>query len=630
MSGIAGVYDISGVHDDVGTLIQGMCQALRRSDREAKVEWYTRPGFAIGRCKPVLINQTSQPAWNEDRTICAFFHGEIFGYEELKRSLERKGHRFADNGHAEFVVHLYEEQGDAFIHALNGGFALALWDSRQHRLIIANDRYSLCPIYAAQSGGKYLWASAPRAILARNTFSRQLNLAAMADLLCVRMPQCNDTIFEGIEELPPASMVICQAGQVCHHRYWDLAFQQEETGISADDYLDELSFLVKQSADRRQTDELGKGLLLSGGLDSRLLLSTLGPDSVTAFTFGTPFCDDIRFARRVAKVANVPHVILEVRPDFLETFAWTAIGRIEDLVSCDYFTGICVYDEIAPQVDVLFMAHVCEDLLGHVERDPGSEFWADGFSVDRYYDSKSIMTDGELERLVRPAYFREMRGLARSRFHRDFGRCPSRHITHKADYWGIMQQQRRLYNRLAGSLLPDDLQYRPVFFDNDLVDFAQTIPPSLRWGEGSLYKQAMLRLAPKMAEIPFTTTYGLPLNVTHAQVARHRRQRRRWRRWRHRLSRVSNGVIPPMSGTDSYVDYDGWLKRELRGWAESILLDSQTLNRPYWNTLAIPRLMEAHVRESYGTERQASQLAALISFELWHRMYPDTDSVLIV
>jgi asparagine synthase (glutamine-hydrolysing) len=597
-----------------------MCQALQSSEREGPVEWYSRPDFAIGRCRPVLINQASQPAWNEQKTICAFFHGELFGCQDLKRSLGQRGHQFSGDSHAEFVIHLYEDRDDAFVHELDGSFAMALWDSRQGRLLVVNDRYGLCPLYTAQSAGKFLWASAPKAILADIAVPRQINLAAMADFLCLCTPQGNDTMFEGIDELPPASLVICQEGQVHWQQYWDLSLQDEETGGSANDYLDEMIALLQQAAERRQTGRLSVGLLLSGGLDSRIALSVLSKDALKTFTYGPSSCDDVQFARQVAEVANVPHFALEITPSYLETFAQIGIERTEDLIHCGKFHGISVYDEIASHVNVLTTGTAADWILGRFQNDPRDPFWREKSFVDRFYDFRSITTDKELEQLMKPVYFRQMKRLARTRFRTDLRKCPSRHITNRIDYWEIVQYHRRFVNRPA-SLFPDNLEYRPLFYDKDLVDFAQTIPPSLRWGDSSVYRQAILRTAPELAKIPATTTYGLPLDATHRQMARRKSRLKTLHRWRRKISRISRGLIPPMR-TSFYVDYGEWLKQELRGWAEAILLDPRTLNRDYWNDSAIPRLVETHIRSSSGS-RLWKRLITLISLELWHRMYMD-------
>jgi hypothetical protein len=223
---------------------------------------------------------------------------------------------------------------------------------------------------------------------------------------------------------------------------------------------------------------------------------------------------------------------------------------------------------------------------------------------------------------MKPAYYAQMKWLARSRFHRDFGKYQSRHVGHRENYWSVKHLQRRRSNRLS-SLFPGNLMFRPFFYDNDVVDFAQTIPPSLRWGESSLYRQFLIRVAPELAQVPATTTYGLPLNATHEQMARHENRRELLTRWRRRLHKVSMGLIPSVTSR-FYVDYGGWLKRELRSWAESILLDPRTLSRDYWNASAILQLLEDHLRDNpQGVKGLSHKLTALITFELWHRMYLD-------
>lgn len=621
MSGIAVVYDPLDRQDDLAALVPSMCKALQRSDLEGPVQWYGGPGFAMGRCRPALVNQAAQPTWNEDHTICVVFHGELFGKDTQRRALQESGHQFSQDSHAEFVIHLYENMGEAFIHELNGNFAMALWDNGQRKLLIANDRYGLRPLYTALSGGRYIWASAPKAILADTSFPRKVNLAAMADFLRLGFPQGNDTMFEGIDELPPASLVICQNGHVRSQQYWDLQLQEEETAIPADDYLDEMITLLGQAAERQYNGELSVGLLLSGGLDSRIALSLLKQDSIKTFTYGIPFCDDVRFARQVAEVAGVPHFVLEIRPDYLRDFAWIGIERTEDLINCDKFHSIGVYGQISTHVDTLITGSTADSILGRFAYNPQDDFWCEEFSMDRHYAKHRILSDDDWERLIEPAYFRQIKGLARSRLLRDYEKYPSRHTSNRFDYWNIQQANRRLWNRLA-SLFPDDLGFRPIFFDNEVVDFAQTIPPSLRWGDNSVYRRTILRIAPELAKLSSTTTHGLSLRVNHAQITRYKARHTQFRRCRRRLSKFTRGLIPP--GKKSfYVDYSSWLRHELRDWVETVLLDPRTLNRGYWNPSAVTRFVADFMRQKKQGQHAPRAITALISFELWHRMYLD-------
>jgi asparagine synthase (glutamine-hydrolysing) len=620
VTGIVVVFDPLGREESIRQLLPKMCAALQGTDQSGEIEWYVGPGIGIGRHRSGVINREPQPAWSKDGTICAFFHGELFGCRDLIRASEREAQRNTRDSYGELVIRLYQSRGDAFVQTLNGGFALALWDSRQRKLVIATDRHNLRPLYSAQSGGLYLWASAPKAILSSSAFARRVNVAALADFMCIGIPQGSDTMFEGIHEVPPATLTVCQRKQVRSQQYWDFLLQEEETGIPVDDYLDECVHLLRQAVERRQEGNLSVGFLLSGGLDSRVIASALDPGAIQAFTYGTRFCEDIRFARKVAKAGKFVHHVLAVEPDYLATYAQLGIERTPDLICCDQFHSIGVYDWIASQVNALITGSVAEDVFGHMARDPESEFWARSFSVDGYYDSYSIMGDGEVARLFQPAYAGQIRGLARARFRRDFDKYRSRHITHRVDYWSVMQQQRRLYNRLS-YLFPADLAFRPVFLDNDLVDFARSIPHSMRWGDGSLYKRIVLSRAPKLAGIPLTTTNGMPLHVNCCQIARRERLRKNWRRLQHRLIRATRGLLPLSQRTGFYADYDRWLRRELKGWAASILLDPRTLSREYWRVSEIVRLMEDHSR---GKRRKgARKIMSIISFELWHRAYMD-------
>ncbi|MCC6345983.1 MAG: hypothetical protein IT388_02215, partial [Nitrospirales bacterium] len=353
------------------------------------------------------------------------------------------------------------------------------------------------------------------------------------------------------------------------------------------------------------------------GMDSRIVLSMLRKDALKAFTFGVPLCPDVQYARMVAQTANVSHRFHEIRPDYLKTHAALGIERTGDLINCNQFHGISIYDEVALHVDALTTGSVGEDIFGHFNKDPRSRFWGKGFTVDRYYDMKSVTTDGELQQLLAPSLFRQVKGLARDRFHGDFGRYRSAHVSHRVDYWGMRQQQRRLYARLA-ALFPDALEFRPFYFDNDLIDFARTIPPSLRWGENSLYRRVLFQAAPSLVTIPATTTGGLPLDTTHLQMRSHERRLR----WRRSLSRMTRGLLSP-GQKHFYVDYDAWLRRDLRSWAETLLLSPKARERGYWNPGAVAGLLEDHMSGCSRMSNTGARITALISFELWCRIYLD-------
>ena len=560
----------------------------RRTFDADRVEWHVGSRFGIGRFRPALINRDPQPVWNREHTICMVFYGELHSQGADAQGTELQTRPRSDSHRldcAATALHLYETRGEGFVQMLNGSFALALWDSREQKLIVANDRYGLRPLYHARAGTAHLWASSPKAILShpayQSALSRSVNLAAMADFLCLNIPQGNETIYAGIDEMPPATLTVCQDEQARHRQYWELCFRDTESSRSTGEYVAELVHLLRQAAQRRQrtngnTADLKAGLLLSGGHDSRVILSVLAKDDLTAFTFGVPYCDDVRFARRAAEASGICHVTLGIKADYLARFAETGIQRTEDLISCALFHGISVYDQAATRVNALITGSAGEDIFGHFCRDPQSPFWGESFSVDRYYDSKKIMSDLDLKHLATPACYQSLRGLARARFHQDMAGCPSEVQTNRIDYWSIRQQQRRLYNRLQ-SLFPENLEFRPLYYDNDLIDFVQTIPPSKRWGEGSIYRQVLLHTAPDLARLPFTTTCGLGLGASPQQIERRRARRKHWRKWYRTAYRLSRGHMPVVRTNGLYADYDTWFRHELKGWVKSVLMDPRTL-----------------------------------------------------
>jgi asparagine synthetase B (glutamine-hydrolysing) len=599
MAGVAISFDPVGREAESKSLVIAMAQSLSGClSGYYVVDACAEYQVALARRRPDLVNLQAQPAWNRNRTICALFEGELFGDGTA-------GGSFAD-----LVVRLYEQRGDAFVEALNGSFVLAIWDAPRRRLLLANDRYGMRPLYTACHRGRHLWASSPSALLVDPTFPRSLHVGALADFLALSLPQAGDTLFDGIEEVPPASLVVCEHGKVRRREYWDLQFQEQETGVGIDDCADGIVEHLRRAAARRQGGTLAAGLLLSGGFDSRLVLAAMRPDGLRTFSFGMEGCNDHRYAQRVAKLAGVSHRSMIVQPDYLSEYAAAAVRCTGDLLNCTYYHGISIFPDIAREVNALVTGSVGEDVFGHFSRDPSSERWGAGFTLDRYYDVKSIASDDELAVLIDPCWFREIRGLARARFQADMARCQSSHVTHRLDYWSVRQQQRRLWCRLS-QLFPENLAFRPIFLDNDLVDFAQTLPRSQRWGEHSAYRRALQRLHPKLAALPATTTHGLPLTAGPRAVKRALRVKT----LQGRLSKLSRSVIPPPRG-NGFMDYDAGFRGPLSGWINEILADPRTMSRGLWNMDGVMKLWDDFLHGRATMKRMAAKLGAVVSLEL--------------
>ena len=211
MCGIAGIADFAGRPIDE-SLVRGMCGAIRHRgpDDEGIASLPERPAggplAVIGNRRLSIIDVAGghQPIANEDRTIWTVFNGELYNYQALRTRLEAAGHRLATNSDTECLVHLYEDLGDAFVSELEGMFALALWDDRRKKLVLARDRFGKKPLLYAEDGGRIWFGSEFQAILADSSIDRTLDPDALDEYLAFMSVPAPLTIYKQIRKLPPA------------------------------------------------------------------------------------------------------------------------------------------------------------------------------------------------------------------------------------------------------------------------------------------------------------------------------------------------------------------------------------------------------------------------------------------
>jgi len=170
MCGIAGIYRVkSGEPVSKQELIPMTEALLHRGPDE--YGYYIKGNLGLGHSRLSIIDLSSgsQPVYNEDKSLCVIFNGEIFNYIELRETLQSKGHRFYTSGDTETIVHAYEEYGTNFVDHLNGQFAIALWDVKRKELILARDRVGILPLfYSLLNDGTVLFSSEMKGILRQN------------------------------------------------------------------------------------------------------------------------------------------------------------------------------------------------------------------------------------------------------------------------------------------------------------------------------------------------------------------------------------------------------------------------------------------------------------------------------
>lgn len=326
MCGIAGLVDFDGRHAPE-SLVRAMCTAMchRGPDDEGVMSIPAQPApheprAILGNRRLSIIDVAGghQPIGNEDGSIWVVQNGEIYNFQELRARLERSGHKFATNSDTEILVHMYEERGDEFVRDLDGMFALALWDDRRKRLVLARDRFGKKPLLYAEAGGRLWFGSEFQAILADPSVRRDIDYDALDEYLSFMSIPAPLTIYRQIRKLPPASILVRDAKGTQVSRYWSLQYLPK-LEIDEHEAAKEVRRLLTDAIRKRLISEVPLGAFLSGGVDSSAVVAIMAGligDRVKTFAIGF---DDRRFnelphARRIAEKYGCDHHEFEVKP----------------------------------------------------------------------------------------------------------------------------------------------------------------------------------------------------------------------------------------------------------------------------------------------------------------------------
>jgi asparagine synthase (glutamine-hydrolysing) len=269
-------------------------------------------GLAFRRLSIVDLAGGHQPLSNEDGTVWIVYNGEVYNHAELRSDLEARGHRFRTRSDTEAIVHAYEEWGEACVERLRGMFAFALWDRNRRRLFVARDRLGIKPLYWTRLGRVFVCASEIKALFAFPRVRRSVSLPGLVEHVTLRYAASPATLFEGIEKLPPAHHMTLDGGAPAARSYWDVDWEPK-LELGDDEALEELECRLTESVRLRLMSDVPLGALLSGGVDSSLVVSVaagLVTRPVQTFSVGFdapgPY-SELPFARLVAQRFGTEH-----------------------------------------------------------------------------------------------------------------------------------------------------------------------------------------------------------------------------------------------------------------------------------------------------------------------------------
>ena len=618
MCGICGLAgrDGSGVDPE---RLRAMNEQLRHRGPDDAGELFDGPvGLAMRRLSIIGLGNGHQPISNEDETIHIVLNGEIYNHEQLRAELRACGHSFSTDSDVEVVVHLYEDEGVKCLQRLRGMFALALWDSRMRRLILARDAFGIKPLYWSERREGLAFASELKALMRDPAFSRELDPYALEAYLTFNSIPAPLTVFKGTRKLRPGHLLVWEDGRAevrCWARPRPVAAGAERTE-SAGELAEELRERLRDSVRAHLVSDVPVGVLLSGGVDSSALTAlaaqeTSGRLSTFSIGFEEKSFDELDRARLVARRYGTDHHEEVLRPDAVDLLPRLAHAFDEPMADSSSLATWLVCELASRHVKVVlsgegadelfggYFTYVADQLATYVGRPAAlaaplaQRLPSSSKRVSLDYKLKRFTAAAALPPLERHHSFKEIFGPEMRAALLDGSRPSGDPVdvlrARYAETVGV-EPIARLQDVDVGVYLPDDLlvktdrtsmahslEARVPFLDREVYELASALPLNLRIRAGA--KKRLLRKAIEPL---------VPRSIVHGP---------------------KRGFSIPAAA---------WLRGELQPMAQDLLGRDVIRRQGIFRPEAVTDVLERHTS---GREDLSRQLWGLLTFAVWHETH---------
>jgi len=590
-------------------------------------DWHSSPDrtIGLGRADIGIFNPQPQPFSSPDEKLITFLSGELYRSHSLRNSLEKMGCHFARGDDPELVSHAYEQLGDSFITNLEGVFHLAILDLRNQRLLVANDRFGLRPLYWAKYRGRLTFAPEVKVLLLDPDLQKRLDPVAVDEYMRFQMLLGEKTFFQGIELLPPAALLRFDLSTrtLDIHPYWSFAeIDSSNSRATYSDIMRETARLFQEAIDIRVSPGHRAGVYLSGGVDSRLITACLAKkhEPLVTLTYGHRDSIDVVLADKVASTLKSDH----------HTFGFTDGRWLLDWVDlhfdltegfhswihCD---GISTYRKARDCIDINLTGWDVGGTVGsrwrQLSLNRAVDLCAFECALYHFYNQKHTwpgLTDGEMFDLCTAKARSAFQGLAFDSLRAEVRKLDDYPFLQRADYFYLLQHSRKftLYRYVAANAF---FENRIPSHDYRLFDFIFAYPQIWPYDK-RLEKDVIELIDPKLALIPDDKT---GLLFTRRNV--HRILHQIWTRAKQRTNRHLAPIFKqPMP---LYADWESWLRQDLNEWAAELLLDGHLEQRGMFNIKSVESLLKRHFS---GRELHTiGKIAPLMTLEMVLRSHFD-------
>jgi asparagine synthase (glutamine-hydrolysing) len=616
MCGICGMVALDGGAVDERA-VRAMADTLVHRGPDSEGIFVDGPvALAARRLSIIDLEQGDQPMASEDGAVQVVQNGELYEHRRLQSELEARGHRFRSHCDTEVLPHLYEERGMAFAEGLRGMFAIAVWDARERRLVLARDPFGIKPLYYRVAGGVLSFASELKALVRQPGFSREVDLEALEAYLAFNSVPSPMSIYREARKLPAGHLLEVRDGEVTIRRYARPAPvpASDVRRDGAASLAAELRDRLRDSVRAHLEADVPVGIFLSGGIDSSLLAALAAQESRGAVrTFSIGFeersFDELSRARMVARRYGTDHHELVLRPDAAAMLPEIAAAFDEPFADASALPAYAVSQLASRHVKVALSGEGGDELFGGyftyvadllaprlgpaaalgrpiVERLPSSSR-----RVSLEYKAKRFVRAAGLAPLERHHGWKEIFSAdARAALLAPDRRAPAADPlagwrTRYAETAGA-EPLARLQDVDIGTYLVDDLLVK-----TDRASMAHSLEVRVPF------------LDPVVAELAL----ALPTPLKVRALAKKRL-----------LRRAATGLVPraivhgPKRGFS--IPAAAWLRGELRPFARDLLSPEALRRDGYFRPEAVTRLLDEH---DSGREDRSRQLWGLLCFQLW-------------
>ena len=627
MCGIVGIVQGHGRHRYGREDVRRMADAIiHRGPDDEGIFDDRNVILGMRRLSIIDLDGGHQPIQNEDGTVWVVNNGEIYNFQELRERLIGQGHRFRTRSDTEVLVHLYEEHGEDFLSHLEGMFAVALWDTKKRKLIVARDRLGIKPVYYRAEGPDVSFASEIKSLAALPDFSASVDAEALSEYLGIGYAVAPRTIFSGVRKLPPASALVWQDDRFEIRQYWAPPVDTDDT-LSYEDWVERVRHELERAVKSHMVSDVPVGAFLSGGIDSSAVVSLMGHGSdqdLSTYAIGysggqvAEYYNELPYARTVADRLGSRHTEIEVQPQVASLLP-KLIWHLEEPISDSAIMTTYLVSELAAKsVKVILSGVGGDELFAGYNRYLGDHYYDRYHRIPRWCRRNilpqlaGLLPSGRQNRLMDLARYAkrfiqagDMDWRERYRFY--MGIAGNGTVADLQSLSGVPgtdgfvrsaaaesadDELLRLFRidwqtQLAENLLlltdkmsmAVSLECRVPFLDHRLVELAATIPAEHKLPNGRL--KGLLKDSLKDV---------LPDSV---------------------INRRKRGFGAPVGA---------WFKRELAPLRGELLGRRTVINRGILDPDAVERICNDHDR---GREDYTDLVLVLMNLEIWARLYMD-------